>query len=137
MIERELDIHWHAGRIPQPPEELMARGGLKIEYSSPLDRAMRAEEGVGILRTIEAVKPIADIDPTVLRKFNWERTVDTLAEVNGMPVRCLNTEDEMAAKAQQEQQAQAVQQLTELAPQAAAAAKNMAQAQAVARQPGF
>ena len=54
-----------------------------------------------------------------------------------MPVRCLNTEDEMAAKAQQEQQAQAVQQLTELAPQAAAAAKNMAQAQAVARQPGF
>lgn len=137
IIERELDIHYHAGRIPDPPQEILAAGGLKIEYSSPLDRAMRAEEGVGILRTIEAVKPIADVDPRVLRKFNWDRTVDVLADVNGMPVRCLNTDEEMAALEAQEQRQQAVQQLTELAPQAASAAKDLAQAQAVARQPGF
>ena len=98
---------------------------------------MRAEEGVGILRTLEAVKPIADVDPRVLRKFNWERTVDILGDVNGMPIRCMNTEEEMAAIAAQEQQQQAIQQATEIAPQAANAAKSLAQAQQIMQQPKF
>jgi len=129
LIEREIDILQHAGALPPPPPELVEAGGdLDIVYDSPLSRAQRADEGVGILRTIEAVTPLANVDPSVLKRFNTDRVIERLAEINGAPVDILYSEEEMAARNQQIAQQQQLQQMLQAAPVAAETAKTIAQA---------
>ena len=129
IIARELDILQNAGALPPQPDQLRKRGGLlKIEYDSPLTRAQRAEEGVGILRTLEAITPIANIDPNVLKAINAERTLRHLREINGAPADMLFTPEELAAKAEAEQQQQNLAGLVEAAPAISQTVKNLAQA---------
>lgn len=128
LIARELDILNAAGALPPAPPALQERGGLvDIVYDSPLTRAQMAEEGVGILRTLEAITPIANVDPTVLKRINADRVLKRLAKVNGAPMDMLYTDDEMAAIQQQEIQAQQAQALLQAAPIAADTAKTLAE----------
>jgi len=133
MIERELDILARANVLPPMPEALVELGGdVQIEYVSPLNRAQRAEEGVAILRTLEAVTPLAQIDPTVMMIFKPEEIARELSEINGVPAKILRGKEEVAAmKAQQQQQAEA-QALLQAAPIAANSAKTLAETAALA-----
>jgi hypothetical protein len=135
MIERELDILARAGVLPDMPEALVERGGdVEIEYVSPLNRAQRAEEGVAILRTIEAVSPLAQIDPSVMMIFKPDEIARQLSEINGVPAKILRSKEEVdAMKAQQQQEIQA-QQLLQAAPIAANSAKTLAETAALAGQ---
>lgn len=126
-IEREIDIAAMSGQLPDMPDKLREAGGeYRIEYDSPITRAQRAEEGVGILRTLEAVTPISQVDASVLRKFKFPKIVERLAEINGVPFDCLNTDDEMAALEQDAASQQQLAQLIQAAPAAAGAAKDLA-----------
>lgn len=128
LIEREFDILDSQGLIPPLPEALIEAGGeYEIEYVSPLSRAMKAEEGVGILRTMEMVQPIAAIDPGVMDNFNTDEITRTLADTNGAPQRILRGEDEIAGMREQRGQQQAMQAGLAAAPQAADAALKVAQ----------
>ena len=130
MIERELDILDQMGVLPEPPQELMEIGGeFQIEYQSPLAKAQRAEDGIAILRTIEAAAPLMEIDPTVRFKLKTDETFDELADIYGAPAKLIRSEDEMAEIRQEEAEQQQTQQLLEAAPIAASAAKDLAQAQ--------
>jgi len=133
MIERELDILAKADALPVMPPELRRAGGMvDIEYVSPLNRAQRAEEGVAILRTLESVSPLAQINPAILDIFDPEAIARELANINGVPTKVLRSKDMLEQmKAQQAQAAQA-QQLLAAAPVVGDAAKNLAQAQAIA-----
>ena len=138
IITRELDILQASGAMPEAPDELKNRGGyLEIVYDSPLTRAQKAEEGVGIMRTLEALGTLAQYDPAVLGVVNAERTFRKLADINGAPLDMINTPDEMAQKQQAQQQQAQMQQLLEAAPVAAQTAKTMAEAGAVAQQAPF
>ncbi|MCA3514263.1 MAG: phage head-tail adapter protein, partial [Rhodobacter sp.] len=107
---------------------LMERGGrLDVVYDSPLSRAQRSEEGVGILRTFEALTPMANIDPSVLQVINFEEAARVLAAVNGAPRRVIRSPDEMAAIKEQQVQQQQLETLLAAAPVAANTAKTMAQ----------
>lgn len=134
MMVRELDILAMADQLPPMPDKLMERGGLySIEFDSPLSRAREAENGVGILRTFEQLAPVAQVaGPGVFKRFNMDKVSKELARLNGMPAKVLYTDEEMeqidAAEAQQAQMAQILQ----AAPVAASAAKDMAQASAIA-----
>lgn len=142
LIRRELDILYHSNMIPPPPPSLVEAGGVKIEYSSPLNRLMRADDGVAILRTMEQLAPLAQVDPKVMRLFDSMRTARELAEINGVPAKVFATDDELAAAQQQDMaQAQAAALLT-AAPVAASSAKDLATAASTARnipppQPGI
>ena len=133
MIEREIDILARAGVLPPMPEALMDRGGdVEIEYVSPLNRAQRAEEGVAILRTLEAVTPLAQIDPSVMMIFKPDEIARELSEINGVPAKILRSQDEIEMmKMQQQQQAEA-QALLQAAPIAANSAKTLAETAALA-----
>lgn len=138
LISREIDIHSAAGRIPPMPEKLRAAGGfLDIQYDSPLTRAQKAEEGVGILRTLEGITPLANIDPKMLKRVNADRTLKRLADINGAPMDMLYTDDEMAAINEQEAAAAAAAQLVQAAPQVAKTAKDLAQANAISQAAPF
>jgi hypothetical protein len=115
------------------PDKLLEAGGLfEVEYTSPLERARRAEEGVSILRTFEQLAPLAQIDPNVFRRFNMDEAAKVLADVNGVPSKVMYSDDELEEiKAQQAQQDQMAQ-ILQAAPVAASAAKDLAGAAALA-----
>ena len=132
MIERELDILF-AAKVIRPedvPRALLDEDGdIDIEYDSPLTRAMRAEEGIGILRTLEVATQLAGVDPTVTKKINAARALDRLAEINGAPPDILFSDEEMQQAVAAEQQQMAVAQGLQAAPGLASAAKDLMTAQ--------
>jgi len=133
LIERELDILGRAGVLPEMPEALREmEGEVEIEYVSPLNRSQRAEEGVAILRTIEAMAPLAQLDPSVMMVFDAQRVARELSEINGVPQKVLRSEEEMQEMMNQQQEAQEAQQLLAAAPIAANSAKSLAEAAQVA-----
>lgn len=137
VIENELVILDQAGVLPEPPEELIEAGaGYSIDYDSPMSRARRAEEGIGILRTWEQLAPVAQVDPRVYRRFNMDEAAKILAEVNGFPARAIYSDDELAEIKEQEAAQEQAATLLQAAPVAASAAKDLAQAQAIANAPG-
>lgn len=141
MIEREIDILFHAGVVDPDsvPKELRGDGGIDIEYDSPLTRAMKAEEGVGILRTLEFVgntaSQIAAADQEraakMVRKVNYERALERLADINGAPADIMFSDDEVAEMEQGKAQQAQAQQLLQAAPALADTAKTLAETQQI------
>jgi hypothetical protein len=137
-IDRELDLLSHAGRLPPPPDvmlEYLVEGGeIMPEYTGPMARLMRAEEAAGILRTIEAIAPLAQIsgDLRPLRRINADEAVKVLAEANGTPAKVLRTDEELEEMDEAERQQMQMQQLLEAAPIAGQAAERFAKAEQIA-----
>lgn len=133
MIEREIDILAKAGALPPMPETLMQMGGMvEIEYVSPLNRAQRSEDGVAILRTLESLAPLAQINPKVLDLFDPIETARELADINGVPAKIMRSPQELAQKeAAEAQEAQAAA-LLQAAPVVSSSAKDLAQVAAMA-----
>lgn len=135
VIARELDILEHAKALPPKPEKMIRMGArLRIRAAGPMARAQRADEGVGILRTIQALPGVVEVDRDALLLFKGKGPdiARTLAEINGMPASLMNTNDEMKAFKEGQDQADATNQLIAAAPEAGKAAKDMATAQAIA-----
>lgn len=135
MIERELDILAVAGMLPPMPDELREAGGLiDIQYVSPLNRLQKSEDGIGILRTLEASVPWAKIDPTVMDTFDPEMAVRVLAEVNGMPSKAMRSPERVQEIREGRSEQQQMADLLAAAPVAADTAKTIAETQAIAGQ---
>lgn len=134
MVERELDILAAAGALPPIPDALLEVGGqFDVEYTSPLERARRAEEGVSILRTFEQLAPLAQVaGPSVFKRFNIDAAAKVLADVNGVPAKVMYTDEELEAIDEQQAQQAELGAVLQAAPVAASAAKDLAQAQALA-----
>jgi hypothetical protein len=139
IIARELDILEAAGKLPPLPKKLRDNGNFwKIEYTSPFNRAQMAEEGIAIQRTIEASAPIIALDPEAQLVFKGRgaEMIRRLAKINGAPVTMLNDENTMEENTQVAQEQQATANAIEAAPLAGQAAKNFAEAQALAAASG-
>lgn len=135
QIERELDLLAAARQLPPMPPALVEAGGdYEIVYDSPMSRMQRAEELVGVQRTMELLAPFAQIDPTVLDIFDRDKLARLTAEVSGVPTPVLRTPDELEQirnqRAQQEAQAMQLQAVQPLA----GAMKDVAQANALLTQ---
>tara|TARA_R110000824_G_scaffold128469_3_gene289309 strand:- start:1422 stop:3059 length:1638 start_codon:yes stop_codon:yes gene_type:complete len=127
LINRELNILAEQGELPPQPEILLeAEGEYEIEYVSPLSRAMKAEEGIGILRTLEMVQPLAAVDPSVMDNFDFDIITRILAETNGAPQKILRRQEDIDTKRQGDQQQQAIAAATQAAPGLADAAESVA-----------
>lgn len=137
VIDREIDILFAAGvfqaELGPPPAALIAEGGgMAVQFDSPLTRAQRSEEAVGILKTIEAITPLANINPGIMRRINGDETLKILSDVNGAPVRWLYTDEQLAAMNAADAQAEQMKQLTEAAPIITSSLKNLADAKQAA-----
>jgi hypothetical protein len=135
LIEREIDILSHAGMLPPMPDELLEMGGeVDVEYVSPLNRAQRSEDAVAILRTFEAIAPLAQVDPSVMMAFDLPQAARELADINGMPAKVLRSAEAIAAMQKQQTQMAGIQQILEAAPVAAETAKTITETQLLASQ---
>jgi len=138
IIERELDLLSASGALPVPPPQLMdyvmAGGEILPKYTGPLARLMKAEEAAGILRTIEAILPVAQAsgDIKVLRRINADQALKVIAEANNVPAKALRTDEELEAMDMADQQAAQMQQLLAAAPLAGQAAERFARAEQIA-----
>jgi hypothetical protein len=96
MVERELDLLDQMGWLPPMPAVLKEAGGLvDVDYTSPLNKAQRAEEGLAIVRTIESATTLAQVDPTIMFNFDGDAIVRELAEINGVPAKLLRPVEEV------------------------------------------
>jgi hypothetical protein len=105
---------------------VMEAGGLyKVEYDAPLNRAMRAEEAAGGMRTFQWATEMAaqKQDPSILDIFNTDVMLTDIADINAMPFRWINGPDTIAQLRQGRQQQQEQQQITQALPGMAAMAK--------------
>ena len=132
LIEREIDILARAGILPPMPKALLEQGGLvDIEYVSPLNKAQRADEGLAILNTLQAITPLAQIDPKVMMIFDAQQVARELADINGVPSKVMRSKEQIAAMDAQAAQAQQAQQLLAAAPVASGVVRDLAQAQSL------
>lgn len=135
IVGREIDLLARSGALPPLPDVLMQRGGsYKIEYDSPLTRAMKADQGVGFIRTIEALAPLAQRDPTVLDIFDGDEIAPGLADINGVPAKWLRSPDALKALRQGRATAAQAAQVVQALPAVTGGIKDMAQAQALTNQ---
>lgn len=133
-IERELDILAAAGQLPPMPDALIEAGGMvEIMYESPLNRLQKSEDGVGILRTLETLAPLAQVDPSVADVMDPEQAARILADVNGVPAKALRSPKRVQAIREGRAEQQEMSQLLQAAPVAASTIKDLSAAQAQAR----
>ncbi len=131
ITERELDLLQRAGQLPEmPPELIEAQGEYKIEYTSPMRKAMRASEAIAISRTLEAIMPVAQVDPGVLDVFDMEATARELADINGYPIKGLRSPEAVAAMKEDRANKEQAAALLEAAPAVSSTAANLARMQA-------
>lgn len=132
LIERELDLLIQHNVVPPMPQALIdARGSYEISYESPMSRMQRAEELVGVQRTMELLTPFAQFNPDVMDIFDPDALAQLTAEVSGVPMPVLRQPDQIAeirnTRAQKEEMANMV----GAAQPVAGAIKDIAQAQAL------
>ncbi len=134
VIERELDILSAAGTLPPMPEALLEAGGaVAIEFKSPLNRLQRADDAMGILKTIEALTPLAQIDPGVLDIIDIPKSARIIAEASGSPADALRTPEEIEERNAEKKQQADLQQLVQAAPLLGKTARDLSQASATAQ----
>jgi hypothetical protein len=128
-IDRAYGIGLRMNLFPEPPEEIQGQE-LQAEFISILHQAQKAT-GLVAIRTLwgEAAK-IAQLKPAVMDKLEADATIDEIADIVGVNPK-LVLDDEGVAKvrqirAQQEQEAAAAQQASEMVQGAAALGKTPA-----------
>jgi hypothetical protein len=134
MIARELQIAadmtenaWITEEMPDALRE--AGGGYKIEYRSPLARAMRAQDGVAIMRTFEAMPTAIQLDPDAALVLDVPGSLRELAEINGMPAKLIRDPKVVAAMKAQKQEAEQMASVVAAAPEMSQASLNAAKAE--------
>jgi hypothetical protein len=129
LIERELDLLMFHGLLPPVPDILVEAGGeYEIIYDSPMSRMQRAEELVGVQRTMELLAPFANMDPSILDVFNQDELARMTAEVSGVPMPIIRSPREVQAIREQRAQAEQEAQMMAAAQPMAGAMKDAAQA---------
>lgn len=140
LIDRELDLLAEQGLLlPMPPRLREAGGSYQVVYTSPLSKAMRAQEAAGFFRTVEGVRELVNItgDPSLLDTFNFDAATPEIAEINGVKPSWMATPDQIQQKRIGRAQQQRMQQEIQAAPAKAAMMKAAAaQAKAGMLQPG-
>jgi hypothetical protein len=130
LIEREIDIANKAGLLPpMPPEIEEIEGEYETEYTSPLARAMRAQDALAIARTFEMLPGAIAIDKTAAYVIDVPASIRELAEINGMPAKLVRDKKAVDEITSQNAEAEQAVQAAELAPDISTAALNAAKAE--------
>lgn len=143
QIIREVDLLSAAGVIPPPPDKLIQSSQkrgishlIKVEYTSPLAKMLRAEEGQIIQTSIDGLSKMASVRPSVLDNVDWDKTTKHFLDSTGFPAELLLDPDQLAALRAQNEQERQGQQMVEGAPGVSQSALNLAKAQqALTQQP--
>jgi len=139
LIEREIAVLAELRLLPPMPDVLKeAKGEYSVTYTSPLSRAMKAQEAAGFIRSVEVAKEIVNItqDPSYLDHYDFDIANPAMAEINGVPASWMASDEKIAAKRKARAEAQQRQEQIQAAPAAAAMMKAKAAAAKEGMAPG-
>jgi hypothetical protein len=123
-IDRTFSIMARNGLLPEPPPELSGLD-LRVEYISMLAQAQRAVGTQAIDRLAGYVINLAQANPEVTDKFDFDQSVDEYADSLGVPPAIVRSDDAVELLRQQRAQQQAQQQQMAMAAPAAQSAKTL------------
>lgn len=126
LVEREIDLLARKEVLPPVPPELLEAGGeYTVEYDSPLNRTMRAEEMSGFMRLAEVALNAANVtqNPAIMDRLNFDAALPEIADGFAVPARWLRTDEEIEEIRSQRNEQVALQQAIDAAPSVAALAK--------------
>lgn len=132
LIDRELDLLASQGLLPPMPGLLLEAGGsYEVVYTSPLAKAMRAQEAGGFYRTVEFIKEVVNItqDASMLDTLDFDTAIPEIADINGVPVSWMASDGMISQRRRARAQQQAAQQQIQAMPAQAAMMKAQAAAQ--------
>ena len=112
LIERTLKISIKNQMVPPPPPVVM-ESEVGVEYMNPVSIAMRSSELSSIGQLMQFVTPWAQIDPSILQRFDSDKLLATAAEILRVPMSVLKSEEQLQAEREQQQMMQAQQQQLE------------------------
>lgn len=104
-IDREIGIIERKGAFQdgsplEPPASLGGRG-IGARFTSPLDRLRRANEAIGITRTLETMLPLVKVQPNILDNFNLDKAARHLADIWNAPPDIITRMEDMLEKREQ------------------------------------
>lgn len=126
LIDRTFAIMERRGLLPPIPSELQGQP-LRVEYISIMAQAQKMIGLAGLERLANFILPIAQVDPSVLDKFDRDEMIDQYADMAGVPPSVIVPDDEVSeVRAQRAQQAAQQQQVQTIA-EAAKAGKDLSE----------
>lgn len=96
VVIRTIGILFRAGKLPQPPDELINDPNYEIDCISQLAQSQRRSEFNALMGGLSLVGQIGAYDPSVLDKINNDKVVDEAWSILGSPARVLRDDDEVA-----------------------------------------
>jgi len=133
LIEREFDILTEAGEfddieIPDQLREAIFYGAkIDVVYDAPLNKLQRADEAVGLVRTVETLAPLMEVYPALKHVINAPEFGRIVGEANGAPARAMNSVEEIKALMAQDEQQANLERAVEASAPLSNAAKNLQQ----------
>lgn len=124
LIDMTFDMCSEAGILPPPPRELQGMD-MSVEFISTLAQAQRVISAQGTDRLIGTIASMAQLNPQVTDKIDFDQVVDDYADMYGVNPEIVLTDDVVAAKRDARAQAQAKAQAAANVPAMADAAKTI------------
>lgn len=137
VIIRTIGILYRKGRLPNPPDELIADPNYEIDCISQLAMSQRRSELNSLVTGLQLVGQMAQFQPEVLDVISADRVVNETWSILGAPIKVLRSDDEVdeirQARGQAMEQAQQMAMVEQGAKAVESGSKvdlNMAKAQA-------
>jgi hypothetical protein len=129
VIQRTIGILQRRGKLPQPPDQLLADPGYEIDFVGILAQAQRRTELNTLVTGLTMVGNMAQYAPEVLDKINPDSVANEVWSITGAPVKVLRDDAEVAQIREGRAQAAMQQQQMLEAQQGAQIAKDAGQAE--------
>lgn len=135
LIDRELSIYEaygifeDDGLLPMPESIKDLGGSINVKYTNPITHMQQSDEAIATEKTVQALIPVAQIDPTALDVIDWSEYAEIMRAANGAPQRLFKAPETLAAEQEAKAQQEGMAQMAQMAPQMAGAVKDIAQAQ--------
>jgi hypothetical protein len=95
IIDRVFSICNRVGILPPPPQELPADTQIKVEYISVLAQAQKAISTSATESTARFVGGLAQLNPDIVDKFNFDEAVEEYADSKGTAPKIIRTDKEV------------------------------------------
>ena len=135
IIQRTIGILGRRGRLPDPPDEILL-SGYEIDFVGVLAQAQRRAELNTLTTGLTMIGQMAQFSPEVLDKIDPDKVTDEVWSITGAPIKVLRDDDEVkqiregrAEAAMKQQEMAEMHAGSEIAKNAGAAGKSMAEAQ--------
>jgi hypothetical protein len=95
VVQRVIGVLYRAGKLPEPPPELMMNPSYNIDFVGVLAQSQRRAELNTLITGLSMVGNMAQYSPEVLDKIDPDKVTDEVWAITGAPIKVLRDDDEI------------------------------------------